>query len=101
MTNEDVEIQKEVLTPFLLNLDHLGYNYEIPVKYRAEWGSHLVNSLLELCYIESGGSFDEDHNFIPGYWRDFSQFSTFYVKTDWHSERNTFISNLLSSAKSI
>lgn len=54
-------------------------------------GSHLVNSLLELCYIESGESLDGDHNFILGFWRDFSPFLTFYVKTDWHSDRNTFI----------
>ena len=45
MTNEDVEIQKEILTPFLINLDYLGYNSEASVKYRAEWGSHLVDSL--------------------------------------------------------
>lgn len=91
MTNGDVEIQKEVLTPFLINLDYLGWGFGLSPEYQAEWGSHLVNSLLELCYIESGESLDGDHNFIPGFWHDFSQFFTFYVRTDWHSERNTFI----------
>ncbi len=91
MTNGNVEIQKEVLTPFLINLDYLGWSSGLSPEYQAEWGSHLVNSLLELCHIESGESFDGDHNFIPGFWRDFSQFFTFYVKTDWDSERNTFI----------
>lgn len=91
MTNGDVEMQKEVLTPFLINLDYLGWGSGLSPEYQAEWGFHLVNSLLELCYIESGESLDGDHNFIPGFRRDFSQFFTFYVRTDWHSERNTFI----------
>ena len=85
------EIQQEVITPFLINLDFLGCNSRAPAEYQARWGSHLVDSLLELSYIESGETPDGDHNFIPSFWRDLSQFSTFYVKTDWHSEMDGFI----------
>ena len=51
----------------------------------------IIGSLLELCYIESGDSLDGYHNFVPHYANDLSQFLTFYVKTDWHSERDSFI----------
>ena len=46
MTNGDVEIQKEVLTPFLINLDYLGWGSGLSPEYQAEWGSHLVNSFI-------------------------------------------------------
>lgn len=91
MTNDNVEIQKEVLTPFLINLDYLGCGSGLSPEYQAKWGSRLVDSLLRLCYIQGGESLNGDDDFIPGFWRDFSQFLTFYVKTDWHGERNSFI----------
>ena len=85
------EIQREVITPFLINRDFLGYGSEASYEYRSVWGSHVIGSLLELCYIESGDSLDGYHNFVPHYANDLSQFLTFYVKTDWHSERDSFI----------
>ena len=90
MVNSSVEMQREVLTPFLINRDYLGCHSETSAEYRSEWGSHVVDSLLELCYIQSGESFDRDQDFIPSLWRDFSQFLTFYVKTDWYTKRTGF-----------
>ena len=52
MTNGNVEIQKEVLTPFLINRDYLGCDSGTSAEYRSQWGSHVVHFLLELCYIQ-------------------------------------------------
>ena len=90
MTNGNVEIQKEVLTPFFINRDCLGCDSGTSAEYRSQWGSHVVHLLLELCYIQSGESLDAPQEFIPSLWLDSLQLLTFYVKTDWYSGRSAF-----------
>ena len=90
MTNGNAEIQKEVLTPFLINLDYLGCGSGVSAEYQSEWGSHLVNTLLELYYIQSGESLDDPQEFIPSLGLDSLQLLTFYVKTDWYGRRSAF-----------
>ena len=90
MTNGNVKIHKEVLTPFLINRDYLGCDSETSAEYRSQWGSHVVHLLLELCYIQSGESLDDPQSFIPSLCLDSLQLLTFYVKTDWYSRRSAF-----------
>ena len=90
MTNGDVEIQKEVLTPFFINRDFLGCDSGTSAEYRSKWGAHVVHFLLELCYIQSGESLDDSQGFIPSIYLDSFQLLTFYVKTDWYSGRSAF-----------
>ena len=90
MTNGSTEIQREVLTPFFINRDYLGCDPGTSAEYRSQWGSHVVDLLLELCYIQSGESLDDPQDFIPSLWLDSLQLLTFYVKTDWHSRRSPF-----------
>ena len=90
MTNGSPEIQREVLTPFFINRDYLGCDPGTSAEYRSQWGSHVVDILLELCYIQSGESLDDPQDFIPSLWCDSLQLLTFYVKTDWHSRRSPF-----------
>ena len=90
MTNDNVEIQKEVLTPFLINRDFLGCDSGTSAEYRSQWGSHVVHFLLELCYIQSGESLDDPQGFIPSLGLDSLQLLTFYVKTDWYGRRSAF-----------
>ena len=90
MTNGSPEIQREVLTPFFINRDYLGCDPGTSAEYRSQWGSHVVDLLLELCYIQSGESLDDPQGFIPILGLDSLQLLTFYVKTDWHSRRSPF-----------
>ena len=90
MTNSNVEIQKEVLTPFFINRDFLGCDSETSAEYQSQWGSHVVHLLLELCYIQSGESLDDPQGFIPSLCLDSFQLLTFYVKTDWYGQRSAF-----------
>ena len=90
MTNGSPEIQREVLTPFFINRDYLGCDPGTSAEYRSHWGSHVVDILLELCYIQSGESLDDPQDFIPSLGLDSLQLLTFYVKTDWHSRRSPF-----------
>ena len=90
VTNEEVEIQKEVITPFFINRDFLGCDSGTSAKYRSEWGSYIVDILLELGYIQSGEELGHPQDFIPSLWHDSSQLLTFYIKTDWYSGRSAF-----------
>lgn len=90
MTNSSTEIQREVLTPFFINRDYLGCDPGTSAEYRSQWGSHVVDILLELCYIQSGESLDDPQDFIPSLWLDSLQLLTFYVKTDWSNQRSAF-----------
>lgn len=90
MTNGNVEIQKEVLTPFFINRDFLGCDSGTSAEYQSLWGSHVVDLLLELCYIQSGESLDDPQGVIPSLGLDSLQLLTFYVKTDWSNQRSAF-----------
>ena len=90
MTNGSPEIQREVLTPFFINRDYLGCDPGTSAEYRSQWGSHVVDLLLELCYIQSGEPLDDPQDFIPSLWLDSLQLLTFYVKTDWSNQRSAF-----------
>ena len=90
MTNGSPEIQREVLTPFFINRDYLGCDPGTSAEYRSLWGSHVVDLLLELCYIQSGDPLDDPQGFIPSLWLDSLQLLTFYVKTDWSNQRSAF-----------
>ena len=86
----NAEIQREVLTPFFINRDYLGCDPGTSAEYRSQWGSHVVDILLELCYIQSGEPLDDPQGFIPSLWLDSLQLLTFYVKTDWSNQRSAF-----------
>ena len=90
MTNGKAEIQREVLTPFFINRDYLGCDPGTSAEYRSQWGSHVVDLLLELCYIQSGDPLEDPQDFIPSLWLDSLQLLTFYVKTDWSNRRSAF-----------
>ncbi|MYI93142.1 hypothetical protein F4083_02305, partial [Candidatus Poribacteria bacterium] len=90
MTNSSTEIQREVLTPFFINRDYLGCDPGKSAEYRSQWGSRVVDLLLELCHIQSGESLDDPQDFIPSLWLDSLQLLTFYVKTDWSNQRSAF-----------
>ena len=65
MTNGNAEIQREVLTPFFINRDYLGCDPGTSAEVQSLWGSHVVDILLELCYIQSGESLEDPQSFIP------------------------------------
>lgn len=90
MTNGSPEIQREVLTPFFINRDYLGCDPGTSAEYRSQWGSHVVDLLLELCYVQSGEPLEDPQGFIPSLWLDSLQLLTFYVKTDWSNQRSAF-----------
>lgn len=90
MTNSSPEIQREVLTPFFINRDYLGCDPGTSAEDRSLWGSHVVDILLELCYIQSGDPLEDPQDFIPSLWLDSLQLLTFYVKTDWSNQRSAF-----------
>ena len=90
MTNGNAEIQREVLTPFFINRDYLGCDPGASAEVRSLWGSHVVDLLLELCYIQSGDPLEDPQGFIPSLWLDSIQLLTFYVKTDWSNQRSAF-----------
>ena len=90
MTNGNAEIQREVLTPFFINRDYLGCDPGTSAEVRSLWGSHVVDLLLELCYIQSGDPLEDPQGFIPWLGDDSIQLLTFYVKTDWSNQRSAF-----------
>ena len=90
MTNGSPEIQREVLTPFFINRDYLGCDSGTSAEVRSLWGSHVVDLLLELCYIQSGDPLEDPQGFIPWFGNDSIQLLTFYVKTDWSNQRSAF-----------
>ena len=90
MTNGNAEIQREVLTPFFINRDYLGCDPGTSAEDRSLWGSHVVDLLLELCYIQSGDPLEDPQGFIPWLGDDSIQLLTFYVKTDWSNQRSAF-----------
>ena len=90
MTNGNAEIQREVLTPFFINRDYLGCDLGTSAEYRSLWGSHVVDLLLELCYIQSGDPLEDPQGFIPWLGDNSIQLLTFYVKTDWSTQRSAF-----------